>query len=248
METIPLWLPVLFFVIAVAYASAGFGGGSAYIAAMVLIGLSYQIVPQTALVCNLIVSAGGVWHFSRAGHFDWRRLLPFIILSVPMAYLGGRVQLGHDAFMLLLGCSLLAAGIRLLLPAPRERDTPMSIRTAWLAGLPVGAALGFLAGVVGIGGGVFLAPLLLITGWAKPKQAAAAAAVFILMNSAAGLAGQVAKGWYLGVMVAPLAIAALVGGQIGSRLGARRMTPLGVRRVLASLVLVVSIRVLWGML
>jgi uncharacterized membrane protein YfcA len=248
METIPLWLPVLFFVIAIAYASVGFGGGSAYIAAMVLVGLSYQLVPQSALVCNLLVSAGGVWHFSRAGHFDWRRLLPFMVLSVPMAFLGGRVQVSQHVFVLLLGCSLLVAGTRLLLPSPQQRHRSLSIRIAWLAGVPIGAGLGFLAGVVGIGGGVFLAPLLLITGWATPKQAAAAAAVFILLNSSAGLAGQFAKGWMLDGMVVPLALAAMLGGQIGSRLGARRMTPVTVRRVLASLVVMVSLRVLWGMM
>lgn len=248
MESLPLWLPVLFFVIAAFYASVGFGGGSSYLAILALIGLSYTVIPQTALVCNLVVSAGGVWHFHRAGHLDWRRMAPFVVLSVPLAYLGGRIPVSRDVFFALLGASLLVAGLRMFLPMRREGIwSGISERTAWLIGLPVGAALGFLAGLVGIGGGIFLAPVLVLTGWMDARRAAATAAAFIFVNSAAGLAGQLGKGLHLDLMVLPLVVAVLIGGQLGSRMGAYRIPVGGVRRLLAGLIVVVSVRILWGL-
>ena len=249
MESIPLWLPALFFLIAAFYATVGFGGGSSYLAALSLIGLSYQTIPQTALVCNLIVSGGGVWHFHRAGHLRWKRMIPFVVLSVPMAYLGGRAPVSRELFLLLLGGSLFVAGMRMFLPVPRAGVfASMSTRGAWLVGVPVGAALGFLAGIVGIGGGIFLAPVLILTRWTDARGAAATAAVFILVNSGAGLAGQLSKGIFLDQMILPLALAVLLGGQIGSRLGSYRLPIEGVRRLLAALILFVSARILWGVL
>ena len=248
MESLPLWLPALFFVVAFFYASVGFGGGSSYLAILALIGLSHTVIPQTALVCNLVVSAGGVWHFHRAGYIDWRRMLPFVVLSVPMAYVGGRVPVGREVFFALLGGSLLVAGLRMFLPMRREGVwAGIAPRTAWLIGVPTGAALGLLAGLVGIGGGIFLAPVLILTGWMDARRAAAAAAVFILVNSAAGLAGQLGKGLHLDAMVLPLVFAVFIGGQLGSRMGAYRIPVGGVRRLLAGLIVVVSVRILWGL-
>jgi len=248
MESLPLWLPVLFFVVAMFYASVGFGGGSSYLAILALIGLSHTIIPQTALVCNIVVSAGGVWHFHRAGHLDWRRMAPFVVLSVPMAYIGGRIPVGREVFFVLLGGALFLAGLRMFLPMRREGLwSDIAPRTTWLIGLPVGAALGFLAGLVGIGGGIFLAPVLILSGWMDARRAAATAAVFILVNSAAGLAGQLDKGFHLDAMVLPLVFAVFIGGQLGSRMGAYRIPVGGVRRLLAALIVVVSVRILWGL-
>lgn len=247
MESLPFWLPLVFFLIALLYAMVGFGGGSSYLAVLVLIGLSYQAIPQTALVCNLIVSAGGVWHFWRGGHFDARKILPFVVLSIPMAFVGGHIAIGKQLFMILLGISLLAAGIRTFVPGPRRgpaRD--ISIRNAWLIGVPLGGFLGFLAGLVGIGGGIFLAPVLLLTGWANAKQTAAAASVFILANSASGIVGQLTKGVYIDEMIIPLALAVVLGGQLGSRAGSYRLPVTGVRQLLAMLIVLVSLRLLWG--
>lgn len=249
MESIPLWMPLAFFAVAVAYATVGFGGGSSYLALLALVGLSHVVIPQTALVCNLIVSAGGVWHFHRAGHLDLRRALPFVILSVPMAYLGGRIPLGRELFMMLLGVSLLAAALRMLIPSARfARARGLGAREAWAVGVPLGGALGFLSGLVGIGGGIFLAPIVILAGWASAKQAAGLASLFILVNSAAGLTGQMHKGAHLEWMVVPLAMAALLGGQIGSRMGAQRLPQMGVQRILAALILLVSLRILGGAL
>ena len=249
MESIPLWMPLAFFAVAVAYASVGFGGGSSYLALLALVGLPHDTIPQTALVCNLIVTAGGVWHFHRAGHLDARRALPFVTLSIPLAYLGGRIPIGRELFALLLGVSLLAAAVRMLIPSARfARPRGLGVREAWAAGVPLGGALGFLSGLVGIGGGIFLAPIVILAGWASAKQAAGLASLFILVNSAAGLAGQMHKGAHLEWMVVPLAVAALLGGQIGSRLGAHRLPQMGVQRLLAGLILLVSLRILGGVL
>ena len=246
MDSVPFWLPFAFVAIALVYSAAGFGGGSAYLAVMAVSGLSYVAIPQIALLCNVIVSGGGTWHFHRGGHLDWKRMLPFIALSIPMAYVGGRLQIGKEQFYIVVGLSLLLAGIRMLFPNIGDR-TRRSITggRAWLIGLPVGAGLGLLSGVVGIGGGIFLAPILLLTGWTNVKQTAAAASVFILVNSLAGLAGQLVKGVYLDVMVIPLALAALVGGQIGSRAGSNYLPAIGVRRLLAAIIVVVGVRLLW---
>ena len=247
MDTLPIWLPVAFFAIAVIYSMAGLGGGCGYLAVLALIGLSHQTIPQTVLICNLIVSASGVWHFYRGGHFDAGKVLPFVALSIPMAYLGGRIAVGEQVFMILTGVSLAVAGSRMFLG--RSAGGPERSITrgqAWRLGLPIGAVLGLLAGLVGIGGGVFLGPVLVLTGWMKVKQAAATAALFVFVNSAAGLTGQLAKGVYINEMVIPLAIAALIGGQIGSRAGSYHMPAVGVRRVLAALVVVVAVKLFWG--
>lgn len=247
MDAMPMWLPAVFFFIAMLYASVGFGGGSSYLAVLALMGLTYATIPQTALVCNLIVSAGGVWHFRRGGHLQWRRVLPFVVLSVPMAYVGGLVPIGQKSFMLLLAGSLLVAGMRMFLPMRAAGVfSSISSRAMWCVGLPLGAALGLLAGVVGIGGGIFLAPILILTGWASARATAATTAVFILVNSLAGLGGQFTKGVYVDELVIPLGIAVLLGGQIGSRMGSNRLPAGVVRRLTAALILFVSVRILWG--
>lgn len=248
MDMFPLWLPVVFFLVAVVYASAGFGGGSAYLAVLALAGFSHHVIPQTALVCNLVVSAGGVWHFHRGGHLDFRRVWPFVVTSIPAAFLGGTIVVGRRIFVVLLAVSLLCAGARLFIQSPGEHTRTLSVGRAWAIGPLVGALLGFLAGVVGIGGGIFLAPVLLLAGWATSKQAAAAASLFILVNSAAGMGGQLAKGWQLNATILPLCLAVLIGGQVGSRTGSVHLASRSVRRVLASLIIVVSLRLLWGVL
>lgn len=246
MESIPFWLPLAFFAIAVLYSMVGFGGGSSYLAVLALIGVPHTTIPQIALVCNIIVSGGGVWHFRRSGHLAFEKIVPFIAASIPMAYLGGRIAVGREVFVILLAVSLFAAGARTLMPNPDSRGLRhVSTGAAWRIGLPLGAALGFFAGVVGIGGGIFLSPTLILIRWADAKGAAAAASVFVFVNSLSGVVGQFTKGIHVDGMLIPLAVAVLLGGQIGSRLGAYRLPVTRLRHLLGLLVVVVSIRLIW---
>src|SRR3990167_9415536 len=154
------WLSFIFFMAALFYSMVGFGGGSSYLAILVLAGLPYQQIPPLALICNLIVTTGGFWNFYRAGHFRLGKVLPFVVLSIPMAYWGGTFLIGKRFFSLLLGISLMAVAARMVLAGKEFQATKeISPRQAWILGLPIGALLGFLSGFIGIGGGIFLSPL-----------------------------------------------------------------------------------------
>lgn len=242
-----IYLIPLFFLTALIYAMAGFGGGSTYIALLILFAVPYELVPPLALLCNLIVVSGGFVIFYRQGHFSARKVLPFIVTSIPAAYVGGSLPIGKTVFALLLGASLLVAAFRMLLSEKAfvvKKVVPW--RTAWTVGLPSGTLLGGLSGLVGIGGGIFLSPLLYVLGWANAKESAAAASFFILVNSLAGLLGQFSKGADLpapGVLL-PLGLVVLIGGQIGSRLACGKIPKLALQRVTAGLILVVAIRLL----
>ncbi len=247
-ESLPLWVPVIFFAIAAVYAMAGLGGGSSYVAALAVLGLPFGAIPQVALACNALVTAGGVWHFGRAGRVPWKLCLPFVVASVPAAYLGGRVPIGPRPFALVLGLALLAAAARML-TAPAVREIrPVTLRSAWLIGVPVGAVLGLLSGLVGIGGGVFLAGVFLLARWSDARATAGALAVFTFANSVAGLTGHIHKGLMIGAGAVPLMLAAVIGGQLGSRLGARGLPLARLRQVLAVLMMIVALDLLWEVL
>lgn len=238
-------LALSFFVTALVYALAGFGGGSTYNALLVLAAVDYRAVPILALGCNIIVVSIGSWRFASAGHIDWRRIGPLVIFSVPLAWLGGRLEVRELLFVGLLAVALLVSGLLMLWQPRWQREGEAPRRGKWLE--PVaGGALGFLAGVVGIGGGIFLAPLLYMLRWGGERAIAGTCALFILVNSIAGLAGQLSKdGALVGTAMVdhwPLFPAVLVGGLIGSLLGSQRLDPKHVRFVTALLVLYVALR------
>jgi len=241
-------LAFLFFVTALLYASVGFGGGSTYNALLILHGTDYRILPAIALICNIIVVAGGAWRFWRAGHLRWRALIPWFAASVPAAWIGGRLPVSETVFVGALGFSLLVAGAHLLLE--RDRAQPESIAsTSPVPALLIGGGIGFLAGLVGIGGGIFLAPVLYFLRWGHPREIAGACSLFILVNSASGLTGQMMKLGDLGAAGAiadywMLFPAVLIGGQIGSRLSSASLSPALIKRLTAVLILYVSMRLL----
>lgn len=239
------WLIPAFFMVAVVYSMAGFGGGSSYLALLALSGANYLLIPPVALICNLIVASSAFYFYFRAGHFSIKKILPFIITSIPFAYWGGTLQIGKETFLLLLGLSLLAASLRLFLTdaAAGNRYEP-SRKTLWLVGSLLGMVLGFLSGLVGIGGGIFLSPLLMLLGWAHSKQAAACASFFILVNSLSGLLGHLTKSPPDTALLIPLSLAVLAGGQIGSRLGSHLLPKKAVQTVTAALILFVAARLL----
>jgi uncharacterized membrane protein YfcA len=242
-----LALAGLFFATALLYAAAGFGGGSTYNALLVLAGTDYRSIPVIALLCNILVVTIGSCRFARSGHVEWRRIWPFLMLSVPLAFVGGRLMVAEAPFVGLLAVSLLAAGLLMLWQPWWERPSPGRARTSLWLEMIAGGALGLLAGVVGIGGGIFLAPLLYMLRWGPAKTIAGSCAVFILANSIAGLGGQLAKssgGPGSQALAAhwPLFPAVIIGGAIGSTLGSDRLDPKYVRILTAILVLYVAIR------
>jgi uncharacterized membrane protein YfcA len=216
------------------YASVGHGGASAYIAAMALAGIGPHEMRPVALLLNILVSSLGTWKFHRAGHFRWRLFWPFAVVSIPLAYVGGAITLPGQAYKILVGAVLLYAAWQLWRSARageemRELREP-PIHWAML----IGAAMGLLAGLTGVGGGIFLSPLLLMLGWAGTKQTSAVAAPFILVNSIAGLAAVVVtRSAAMPTYVWALAPAVMIGGWLGAEYGARRFANPVIRRLLA---------------
>lgn len=245
-----LALSFSFFVTAILYASVGFGGGSTYNALLVLGDVDYRILPSIALFCNLIVVSGGVWKFARVGYVDLRRMAPWVITSVPAAWVGGSLHISEKLFVGLLGFSLLVAAVRMLWSKKKKQQPAKAIINQYRFLPPViGVVLGLLAGLVGIGGGIFLAPILYFMRWDSEKKIAATCSVFILVNSVSGLIGQVMK---LNDMeqVGEISVywllfpAVLVGGQIGSTMGAKYLNPKALSLMTALLILYVSLRLL----
>jgi len=219
---------------AFAYASVGHGGASAYIAALALAGVAPQEMRPIALILNVLVSTIAAWKFWRAGHFRWRLFWPFAAVSIPFAYLGGAITLPGHAYKILVGVVLLYAAWQLW-RSGRAGEEMRAVREPPLAAaMAIGAAMGLLSGLTGVGGGIFLSPLLLMLGWAGTKQTSAVAAPFILVNSLAGLAaGFVAGSAALPQYVWLLGVAVLAGGWLGAEYGSRRFANPLVRRMLA---------------
>ena len=247
-------LALLFALTAALYASVGFGGGSTYIALLALAALDYRALPVIALLCNIIVVTGGTLRFQSRSLIDWPRIWPVLILSVPAAWLGGRMELEQDSFMLLLGLSLAAASILLIIEPFIKRAGAGSGNRRWTShrmfAPAVGTGIGFLSGMVGIGGGIFLAPILLLTRWSDSRRIAATASVFILVNSLAGLGGQLAKSGFGNggdaiLAYWPLFVGVLLGGQIGSFLASKTLPEIWIRRLTALLILYVALRILF---
>ena len=233
----------LFGIIALIYASVGFGGGSGYIAILSFFNYEPSSLRFIALCCNLIVVSGGTYHFIKHKIIDWKRLLPFVVLSVPAAFIGGAIQLDVKPFYLLLGVTLLLAGILVFIkPISRDEATQKPV---WFDGL-IGAIIGLVSGLVGIGGGIFLSPLLHLNKWGSPKLIAATASFFILVNSIAGLAGQLQIQSHTNSLSGlwSLLIAVFIGGQIGSRITVNKLTQSSVRKLTGLLVIFASIRML----
>jgi uncharacterized protein len=241
-----LALAALFLPTALLYSSVGFGGGSTYNALLVLSGTDYRAIPTISLVCNILVVGVGCWRFARDGNVPWSRMWPLILLSVPMAWLGGRTPVPERAYVGLLAAALALSGIAMLWQPER-----VSARADMPKASPfepvIGGALGYLSGLVGIGGGIFLAPILYLLRWGGAKAIAGTCAAFIFVNSIAGLAGQLGKDdgfnrvqalgsyWLLFPSV-------VIGGLLGSALGSGRLRPAHVRYATAVLVLYVAVR------
>jgi uncharacterized protein len=231
------WLPA-FFLAALLYSGVGHGGASGYLAVMALAGFSPLVMRPSALTLNLLVAGMGTVAFLRAGHFQGKVFWPFVITSIPMAWLGGRAHLPDPIFKGLLGLALLCAGLRFFLPTPAE-ETGRN-KAPIPAMLVAGAVIGLVSGLIGVGGGIFLTPLLLLSGWCGTKTAAAVSAPFILVNSLAGLAGKPAMLDHLPDLWPAMAVMVVLGGWIGSRWGSGVARVPQMRYVLGVILVVAS--------
>jgi uncharacterized membrane protein YfcA len=216
--------------VAILYSSVGHGGASGYLAVMALFGVMPEVTRPTALVLNLFVASIATYQFYRSRHFSWRTFWPFAATSIPFAFIGGMITLPIHVYKVVLGVVLILAAVRLAwnLKTDREPHQPQLF-----VALILGAAIGLLSGLVGVGGGIFLTPVLLLMNWSETKTAAGVSALFILVNSISSIAGnyqQVAK---LPPNVWLWVAAAAVGGIVGSTLGSKRFDSLTLRRVLA---------------
>ncbi len=241
MLTTTLVLAALILVAALLYSSVGHAGASGYLAAMAFLSVPPEVMRPTALVLNLLVATIATYRFARAGHFSGSLLWPFAIGSVPLAFVGGAVQLPGHWYKTLVGIVLLLAAVRLLQERRRESlaDHHNQRRVPIPLAIVSGAGIGLLSGLTGTGGGIFLSPLLLFTGWADTRETGGVSAAFILVNSAAALAGNLTSVSSLPPALPVWAAAAVVGGLIGSDLGARRVASHTFRQLLA-IVLVVA--------
>jgi uncharacterized protein len=216
--------------IAFLYSSVGHAGASGYIATMTLFGLTTTTIRPTALVLNILVAIIGSFQFWRAGYFSWQLFWPFALLSIPAAYAGGYIQPSAAILRILIGVVLLFSAFRLIF---RKRDPEEITSPSKPTAIGVGAGLGFLSGLTGTGGGIFLTPLLLFCRWAKIRQAAAVSALFILVNSIGGLIGYFSAKHSIPTLGLYLATPAIIGGSIGSYLGSQRLAPRGIAIFLA---------------
>lgn len=242
-----LALAATFFATALLYASVGFGGGSTYTALLVVTGTPYYLIPVIALTCNILVVSGNVWRYGREGLINISKIWPLIFLSVPAAWIGGRLNVSETVFIGLLWVALAVAGTRLLFtPSPQTSGTPIRNLPIWQTAL-IGGGIGFYSGLVGIGGGIFLAPVLHALKWDTSRNIAAKCSLFILVNSLSGLWGQMTK---LGALDRytealpywPVIPAVLIGGFIGNHWGVFKLSDTVLKRVTGILILIVAIR------
>ena len=238
-------LSFLFFLTAILYSSVGFGGGSTYLALLLIWGIPYQIFPIIALCCNIIVVSGNCFNYARSGNINIKLLIPYLISSIPLAFIGGSLQLDKNFFEILLFIVLSLAGLSLLLKFKSFDDTSdINRNIPKVIAFMIGGSIGFISGVVGIGGGIFLSPILLLIKAGRTKDIATTASIFILINSIAGLFGQSTKGfifneiynyWLLFLLV-------LIGGQLGNFLNIKILPGRIMALLTAGLVIFVSVR------
>ncbi len=229
--------------VAFLYSSVGHAGASGYIAVMTLFNLSPAVIRPAALVLNILVACLATWQFRKAGYFSWALFWPFAILAIPFAFIGGYITLPAQVFKSLIGVVLLYSAARFFIrPKPDGEisppDKPVAIAT--------GAVLGTLSGLTGVGGGIFLTPLMIFMRWAQTKTASAVSALFILFNSIAGLFGNIISTGQLPSVALPFSIAALAGGMAGSYLGSRRFSPILTKKLLGVVLFIAGIKLIFA--
>jgi uncharacterized membrane protein YfcA len=238
-------LSIFFFITAIFYSSVGFGGGSTYLALMLIWDIPYYIFPILALICNIIVVSGNSINYVRSGNLNLKLLTPYLIGSIPFAFFGASISISKELFEILLFVILIIAGIFLLIESKSFNDDQIKINsTPKIISVLIGSAIGFTSGIIGIGGGIFLSPILFLMKAGYPKQIATTASLFILINSIFGVAGQLTKDivFHEFLNFWPLFIAVLIGGQIGNFLNIKFLSGKTLATITSLLVMFVAIR------
>lgn len=241
---------ILFFTVAILYSSVGFGGGSSYLAILALTGIVFTQIRATSLLCNIVVVTGNVFLFYQQKIIDFKKITPLVLLSIPLAFLGGYLKISQQFFFILLGFTLLFAAITMWLSKRIISSDEKNNNAKPFKNASYGGIIGFISGMVGIGGGIFLAPLLHLTNWDTPKKIAATASFFILVNSIAGFIGQYSNPDFIidWILTSILLITVFIGGQIGSRISHKFLSPIQLKKATAILIAFVSTRILWNVL
>jgi len=229
-------ISIAIFAAAFSFSIAGHTGASAYLAIFGLLGLTPDEIKPSVLALNIVVGIVAVYKFARAGHFSWRLIWPFILTSIPFSFLGGLITLPTPIYRILVGVVLVYAALRMLFDISKKIETRADYPSIWLS-LLLGAGIGFTGGLIGMGGGVLLSPILLLTNWASPQLTAGTIAVFVLVNSISGLLGHWSVSMYLPPQLPIWGVVALIGGWIGAEIGSRKLTANTIRRMLGLILL-----------
>lgn len=238
----------LTFLVAVIYSSVGHGGASGYLALLSFFSIPHDQMATSALILNLLVTGVAFWFFWKAAHFSWSLTWPFVVTSMPAAFAGGLMKIPSQVYSLLLAFALLFAAFRLWIDLKQKEGTVLVKTPSPAVSFPVGAGVGMLSGLVGVGGGIFLSPLILLRRWANAKVTAATSAVFIFVNSFAGLTGRFFRESFelaLTPVLLGMVACAFLGGVLGSRLGANHFSGLWLRRILALLLIIACFKLFW---
>ncbi|MDP5098502.1 MAG: sulfite exporter TauE/SafE family protein [Crocinitomicaceae bacterium] len=230
-------------IVAFMYSAVGHGGASGYLALMALFSFSPEVMKPTALMLNLIVAGLSFYHYWRKGHFNFKLFIVFSIGSIPLSFVGGLIEVDTRLYKIVLGLLLIFAVLRILNVFGRESEKTKEV--PWVSGLIFGASIGFLSGLIGIGGGIILSPLILLMHWGKMKEAAAVSALFIWVNSAAGMMGQLVKGVEFDNHIWLYILLAICGGFLGGLSGSARMKNSNLKFLLAFVLILASIKLIF---
>lgn len=243
--SIVLLIGILFFLVAFLYSSVGHGGASGYLAILSLFSFAPDEMASTALLLNILVAGIAFYSYYRTGYFSSKLTIPFLFASIPFAFIGGMINIPKYYYGLLLAIALIVAAFRLSVKLESDtRKVSIFILPSMKIALPTGGTIGFISGVVGVGGGIFLSPIILLMRWADPKFTAATSAMFIVVNSIAGISGRLFNGRFSTGTLSPFLIAAILGGLIGSTWGSRKFSSITLRRLLGVVLIIAAVKLL----